>query len=914
MGRVGRIVAGSALIAASFFVPPAGLFGVSLLSGALVLGAGASLAIGGVSSFLQPRPRLASSSALGQSGGRVINIQQQAAPTRVIYGRQLVQFGTIVYTDLAGTNNEYVRICGVLCNHEIAELEAVYFDGVRVSDGDDFSGYSIGDNAFVEVNYGTDDQVALPQLVSDTGGLWSSTDRCRGHATIYIRLIYDAVKYPNGLPKIEFLVRGKPVYDPVVLDTTYSANGARIVNDYLTNSRFGVGLDFAARVNEDALVAAANLSGEQLTVPDYAASPVSTTTENRYEVNAVFETTEPPGQILNLMMACLGGGGLPYISGQFHILPAAYRAPSLTLSEGDLIAPISYTSRRSRREMANTITGTFISPERGWKETSFPEVTDAAALALDGERLVQPISLPYVISQHAAQRLAWLALQKIRLQKPLSITTKLTGYAVQPGNGLALDVAALGWTGKGFEVQDLSLAQLSDANNQPVFGIQHALLENPAAIYDDIEDYQEVPQIEEPVHQSSDIPFLDSEDCGIVGGVISLVGTFEGDRTPFCATAVGLRTGLLVPFLVAEGGYFFGTAVYRVGTEAAMLNSNVGLGRGGNFTSVGIVLYQEFTIQNDGSTGPKVFIAPGERLALDPLRLETGESLRFFTRPGGNTGNTALYAYWSTNYKGDNGVILLGFRAGGQVGSTDNFHSIFGHVFELTEDKAKAALPAGTLKRTQLQLTIAQPASGNQVLTIRKNGVDTAHKYTIAASAVAESLYPPIISDVVFADGDLISVQDDNNATTDGAHGVLSMSYELATPGACLLGFRLRTGASTTHTFYPPWVFLGAEALTLNNCRFPLPRGFLLEGSNCRLVLVTALTGAQTITAKVLKNGADSGVEWNLTSSSPTNEAILATGSAEFNRGDDICIEYFGNGFVGFVSDITLMGLKRIAL
>lgn len=554
-------------------MPPAGLLGVSLLSGAAVAGFGASLVIGGVSSFLQPRPRL-SSSALGQGGGRVINIQQQAAPTRVIYGRQLVQFGAIVYADLTGANSEYVRIAGVWCNHTINAVEAVYFDGIPVDDGT--LTFALGPYApfvFMEVAYGTDDQSAFSQLTTDTGGLWGATDRCRGHAGAYIRLKFDPTIFPNGLPKIEFLLVGKQNYDPptvvaitsgsnttpVVITATghglvtddqvriagtvvdgeyfvtqltadtfelngstaagaftggnfgkyqYSANGARIVNDYLTNRRFGLGMDFAGRVNEDAAIAATNLCGEQLTVPDYTASPVGTTAENRYEVNAVFETSASPGEILNLMMACLGGGGLPYISGQFHILPAAYRPPTLTLSEGDLIAPISYTSRRSRRETANTIAGTFISPERGWKETSFPEVTDAAALALDGEKLTQTISLPWVISQHAAQRIAWLALQKIRLQKPLSITTKLTGYAVQPGNGLALDVAALnaaspGWSPKIFEVQDLSLAQLSDANGQPVFGISHQLLENPAAIYDDFEDYQELPESEEPVNQNT---------------------------------------------------------------------------------------------------------------------------------------------------------------------------------------------------------------------------------------------------------------------------------------------------------------------------------------------------------------------------------------------------------------------------
>ena len=521
MGRVTRIIAGAALVAASFFVPPAGLFGVSLLSGAAIAGAGASLAIGGISSFLQPRPQLSGGGGIGRQG-RSVAIAQQATPTRVIYGTRLVQFGTLVWADLTGDNNEYLRLAGVWCNHEITAVDAVYFDGVLVTEltGSPEALAFIApytDNVFMEVAYGTDDQSAFPQLTSDTSGAWGATDRCRGHAGAYLRFLFDPVIFPNGLPKIEFLLRGKPVYDEGQAGIAYSANGANVVRDYLTNTRFGLGMTFADRVDEDAYIAAFNLSDEDLTVPDYSTSPVGSTTEKRYEIHAQFETTEEPGQVLNLMMASLGGGGLPYISGKFHILPAAYRAPAVTLDESDFISPISYTSRKIRYDAPNTLRGTFLSPERQWKQTSFPEVQDAAALAADGEEVAVNISLPFTTSQHAAQRLAWLALQKMRLQKPLSITTKLTGYQVQAGDGLAIDFSALSWTGQGFEVVDTALTQLSDANGNPFFGISLQLVENPSSIYDDFDDYEQVPESEPPVNQVTyPVHFIDEDGCSAV--------------------------------------------------------------------------------------------------------------------------------------------------------------------------------------------------------------------------------------------------------------------------------------------------------------------------------------------------------------------------------------------------------------
>lgn len=53
-----KIVLGAVLIAASFFIPPAGLFGVSWLSGSLFFGMGASLLLGGVMELISPAPKL----------------------------------------------------------------------------------------------------------------------------------------------------------------------------------------------------------------------------------------------------------------------------------------------------------------------------------------------------------------------------------------------------------------------------------------------------------------------------------------------------------------------------------------------------------------------------------------------------------------------------------------------------------------------------------------------------------------------------------------------------------------------------------------------------------------------------------------------------------------------------------------
>lgn len=94
-GTVGRIIAGVALIAASF-IPGVGALGVSLL-----FGTGASLALGGVAQLLTPVPQLSTTQASDNNDPRrnysfsgIQNVSRQGVPVPVIYGEMIV--GSIV--------------------------------------------------------------------------------------------------------------------------------------------------------------------------------------------------------------------------------------------------------------------------------------------------------------------------------------------------------------------------------------------------------------------------------------------------------------------------------------------------------------------------------------------------------------------------------------------------------------------------------------------------------------------------------------------------------------------------------------------------------------------------------------------------------------------------------------------------
>lgn len=78
-----------------------------------------------------------------------------------------------------------------------------------------------------------------------------------------------------------------------------------------------------------------------------------------------------------------------------------------------------------------------------------------------------------------------------------------------------------------------------------------------------------------------------------------------------------------------------------------------------------------------------------------------------------------------------------------------------------------------------MHYTTAQPATGSQVFTVRKNGADTALSITIAAgSAPTTTPYSNLANSVSFAVGDKFAVRRVNNATTTGG-AVNGLSFKM---------------------------------------------------------------------------------------------------------------------------------------
>jgi hypothetical protein len=439
--------------------------GVGAAIGAsLLISAAVGATLGAISSLSKP-PSFDGFGAGAQ--GRNVSSRSALASHKIIYGRTRTG-GTIVHME-ATESNKFLHIVIVIAGHEIDAFEKVFFDDSEVTlDG---GGIGFSGKARVQYKLGTDDQTAFSSLVSESQAGWTSNHRLRGRAAAYVRLEYDVDKFPNGTPNISFLVRGKKVYDPRSETTTWSANPALVVADFLSNNRYGLSASFENEIDSGKLISAANVCDENVNLSEGG-------TEKRYEAHGVLSTSNTPEQIINIILSAMSGSAV-YVGGKWRIIAGAYKTPTLTFDENDLSGGIRVQSLVSRRENYNSIKGVFYSSVNNYVATDFPPIVSSTFIAQDnGEKVFTSIELLMTSSASMAQRLAKIALLRGRQQVIVSMPMKLTGLQMSVGDVVYINNTRMGWTQKAFEVISLQISLDVD------LGVDVDLREISADVYD----------------------------------------------------------------------------------------------------------------------------------------------------------------------------------------------------------------------------------------------------------------------------------------------------------------------------------------------------------------------------------------------------------------------------------------------
>jgi hypothetical protein len=410
-----------------------------------------------------------------QLRGQLITGKAPAADARVVYGKTRLG-GNIVFVETTGSKNEVMFQSMAIAGHEIEAITDIYANDEKLN-ASDLSGSSTlsptykGNASALQFEWklGTDTQAAM-SLLSGTQG---ASHRYLGIATVVAKLTYNQDTFPLGIPNLTVTLKGKKVYDPRTDTTAYSNNAALCIRDYLTDTTYGLGAT-AVEIDDDSFEEAADICDENVNL-------AAGGTEKRYTINGAFSSAEQPKEVLSKMLtAC--AGKLSYAGGKWVLRVGAYRSPSKTLDEDDIIGAIQMQASQSRRDIFNAVKGTYSEPLSLYQPESFPPVTNATYEAEDGEQIYKDIQFPFTTSAATCQRLAKIDLEKARQQITVNISCKLTAFELQPGDTVNLNFSRYGWTNKVFEVLTWEYA-FADSDSGPTPMINMMLRETAAAVY-----------------------------------------------------------------------------------------------------------------------------------------------------------------------------------------------------------------------------------------------------------------------------------------------------------------------------------------------------------------------------------------------------------------------------------------------
>jgi len=481
------------------------------------------------------RPSLGGRGGTERKRGYEVTQRGSTISHQIIYGKMKVA-GARIFDGTTGTDNVDLHRVVAFAGHEITSFEQIYInDEVATIDG---SGTVTSPSRYqgkikIYEHLGSPDQAADSNLVSAGTG-WTSNHRLRGIAYLYCKFTFDVDAFPNNVPEITAVIKGKKVYDPrsPSAANAWSDNPALCVRDYLTATGYGLG-EATANINDTAFSTAATVCDDDLT----------TAGTTRYTTNGAFTTAIEPQELIADLMTSMGGT-IWYTQGYWSVKAAKWTTPvtdvngaTLVLNEDDLRSGISLSTRHSRRDNFNIVNGTFRGEESNWVVTDFPPVTNltlATALVDGGSYSITEVGttdftlvgatsntvgvvftadledgpatgtgktnaylgvdngqessidydLPWTDNSIEARRTARIVLERNRQQLSFTASYGLRAFQLQTGDNVRVTNTRLGWTNKEFEVVSWTFGLQNVYDLQ----VEMTLKEISESVFDEVDD------------------------------------------------------------------------------------------------------------------------------------------------------------------------------------------------------------------------------------------------------------------------------------------------------------------------------------------------------------------------------------------------------------------------------------------
>lgn len=444
------------------------------LTVAMVVGTVASVAVGSVMARRQQKKAEAAARAQALANLKdVQNVVRSAVePQSIVYGKTLVG-GNIPFWFTTGDVGQFHHWAQVIASHRVDGVEAYYVGDEQVTV--DAGGWVTtakycrgGTTPLIRIRLLDGSQAALDsELVTASDGALTSNDAGRGLAYLYVRWEADYDVFGQvGPPTIRCVVRGKPLFDPRTGLTTWSDNAALAVRDYLTSYQ---GLRCtASEINDADVIASANVCDELVPLTGGGS-------QKRYTVNGALSCGANLKDNLETLTDAMAGMTV-WTQGQWSVQAGAWQVPVAELGVDDIVAVEDLIAYTPRRELFNTVTGTYIEPSELFAEKQFPIVTNPTYVNDDSGYVVErDLPMPMCNDPVRAQRMAKIELERARQAVTASVLCKWTAYDLRPGSHISITIARYGWDQKTFFVADRTLS---------ADGVRYVLRETAPEVWD----------------------------------------------------------------------------------------------------------------------------------------------------------------------------------------------------------------------------------------------------------------------------------------------------------------------------------------------------------------------------------------------------------------------------------------------
>lgn len=394
----------------------------------------------------------------------------------------------------------------VHAGHEVHDITDVYFDQDLIADGAIGAVTGTADDGLVSTGkyanrtrirryLGTSTQTADYILTQALPSAFTSAFRGRGVAYTAVENWYDDKVFRSGWPNITALVMGQKLYDPR-LDSTkpggsgshreddpttwaftggIGANPALYLRHFLTNE-----VGFSHAEMDDAFVmAAANICDGAVAIP-------GSLTQARYTFNHLMLATEPWEETLRVIVDSMRGHAA-YVDGKWLMWAGNWETPSVTIQQGDWVAPMVVQASANRDERYNRVTGWYVDPDRNWQRMPCYPQRDSNYEAEDGGEVIPlDVELPGCASsagtkyaEYEAQRHCKFLLRMSRNQIKVSGKLRPEFMRLIPGTTVYVTDPVFAWDSKTFRVIAVE-AGVDGA------GVDVALREEGAATWTDL--------------------------------------------------------------------------------------------------------------------------------------------------------------------------------------------------------------------------------------------------------------------------------------------------------------------------------------------------------------------------------------------------------------------------------------------